>query len=256
MKFKFTAQVLFTSVAVAGMMAYAIEAQAIPSVGTGSGNNSTSVGSGSGGKPTLGVGGGNNRSAPTTTAKGTSFSCVAQNNGNYATVGQRPGGQPIPVVVWTKEGTKYFGEEFSPQVRCDAVTQKINKAVSKNGGSLKNVLLTNGVLNGHTVICALGGSDTACNSNNVLFTLKRENAKRAGAILGQLLQISRGGSGAGAIHETDGQVYVDLGEWEKQTSGMSNAANPETPANPEPAANPEPVKPEPAANPEPANNEL
>ena len=255
MKFKFTAQVLFTSVAVAGMMAYAIEAQAIPTVGTGSGNNSTSVGSGSAGKPTPGISGGSNSSAPTSTAKGTSFSCVAQKGGNYATVGQRPGGQPIPVVVWTKEGTKYFGEEFSPQVRCDAVTQKINKAVSKNGGSLKNVLLTNGVLNGHTVICALGGSDTACNSNNVLFTLKRENAKRAGAILGQLLQISRGGSGAGAIHETDGQVYVDLGEWEKQTSGMSNAANPE-PANNEPAANPEPVKLEPAANPEPANNEL
>ena len=50
-------------------------------------------------------------------------------------------------------------------------------------------------------------------------------------------------------------MYVDLGEWEKQTSGMSNAANPE-PVKPEPAANPEPVKPEPAANPEPANNEL
>ena len=64
MKFKFTAQVLFTSVAVAGMMAYAIEAQAIPTVGTGSGNSSTSVGSGSAGKPTPGISGGSNSSAP------------------------------------------------------------------------------------------------------------------------------------------------------------------------------------------------
>jgi hypothetical protein len=239
MKLKFIAQVLLTSFAFAGMMAYVIKAEAIPTVGTRSGNNSTSAGGGSAVKSTHSVREGSNSSTPASAAKGTSFNCVAQKDGNYVTVGQRPGGQPIPVVVWTKEGSRYFGEEFSPQVRCDVVTQKINTAVSKNGGSLKNILVTNGVLNGHTVICALGGSDTACNSNNVLFTLKPENAKRVGAILGQLLQISRG-AGAGAIHETDDQVYVDLGEWEKQALGTSNAiTNPETPADPEPAVNPE-----------------
>jgi hypothetical protein len=32
---------------------------------------------------------------------GTKFSCVAENNGNVATIGQRPGGQPIPLIIWT-----------------------------------------------------------------------------------------------------------------------------------------------------------
>lgn len=240
MQFKFIAQVLLTSVALSGMMAYTIEAQAVPTLGGGSTSAPTSSGgSGSRTVPT-GSSSGSSSSKPAATAsKGTSFSCIAQKEGSVATVGQRPGGQPVPIIIWTTDSSKYFGEQFTPQTRCNIVTQKLNTAVSNNGGSLKNLLLTNGAINGQTVICALGSSETSCNSNNVLFTLKPDNAQKAGAILGQLLQISRSGSSAGVIRETPGQTYVNLENWEKQALGSGNgdSANPEAAVNPEPPAN-------------------
>ncbi|MFM6011557.1 MAG: COP23 domain-containing protein, partial [Dolichospermum sp.] len=49
---------------------------------------------------------------------GTQFTCVPDGNGNVATVGQRPGGEPIPVIVWTSNSSKYFGQNITPQSRC------------------------------------------------------------------------------------------------------------------------------------------
>ncbi|MUG92095.1 hypothetical protein F7734_06340 [Scytonema sp. UIC 10036] len=141
-------------------------------------------------------------------SENTSFSCIPQSGESMATVGQRPGGQPVPLIAWTPEGSNYFGEKYSPQNRCNVVTQKINAVVSANGGRLKNVKLTNGIVNRQTVICALSPSESGCkqDGSNVLFTLKPENAAKAGAILNQLIQMSQGNSSAGVIRETDGQV--------------------------------------------------
>ena len=141
---------------------------------------------------------------------GTKFSCLSQSNGSVATVGQRPGGQPIPVIIWTPQTSKYFGEKFTPQQRCQTVTKKLGQAVANSGGRLKDVVLMTGRVNKSSVICVISASDTGCNKDNQLFTLKPENAKKADQVLAQIMRISREGSSAGVIRETEGRVQIKL----------------------------------------------
>jgi hypothetical protein len=140
----------------------------------------------------------------------TKFTCISDENGNVATVGQRPGGEPIPVIIWTSDSSKYFGQKVSPQSRCQIVTERFNQAVTNSGGSLKDVVLTSGTLGTRTVICVLSISDTGCDGGNTLFTLNPKNAKRPDQVLAQIAQISRQGSSAGVIRETGGRFRVKL----------------------------------------------
>jgi len=141
---------------------------------------------------------------------GTKFTCISDENGNVATVGQRPGGEPIPVIIWTSDSSKYFGQKVSPQSRCQIVTERFNQAVTNSGGSLKDVVLTSGTVGTKTVICVLSINDTGCDGGNTLFTLNPKNAKRPDQVLAQIAQISRQGSSAGVIRETGGRVRVKL----------------------------------------------
>jgi hypothetical protein len=142
----------------------------------------------------------------------TKFSCVSQDDGNVATVGQRLGGQPIPVIIWTSASSKYFGEQFTPESRCQVVTPKLNEAVAESGGSLKDVVLMSGQLGNRTVVCVVSINDTGCDGNNTLFTLNPKNARKADEILTQMMQIGREGSSAGVIRETKGRVQVRLSD--------------------------------------------
>jgi len=211
MKFNKLSAILASLVAITCTVGLAATAIARPTVGSGNQPNSSNNPGGSVQPPS----GGN-----------TSFHCLPQGAGNFATVGQRPGGQPIPLIVWTPQGSSYFGGPYTPQNRCQIVSQKLNAAVMANGGRLQNLLLTNGPVNGQTVICALSVGQNTCNGNNMLFTLKPENANRAGQILGQLLQVSHGyvQGGSNVIYETgldNSQTFVDLGAWEEATMGGS-----------------------------------
>ena len=142
---------------------------------------------------------------------GTQFICVPQGDGNVATVGQRPGGEPIPIIVWTAAASaKYFGEKFTPQGRCQIVTQRLTDAIVESGGSLKDVVLMNGKVGNYTVICVVSINDTGCDGSNTLFTLNPKNAQKADDVLAQIVQISREGSSAGVIRETRGRVQVRL----------------------------------------------
>jgi len=141
---------------------------------------------------------------------GTKFTCVSDENGIVATVGQRPGGEPIPVIIWTSDSSKYFGQKVSPRSRCQIVTERFNQAVTNSGGSLKDVVLTSGTVGTKTVICVLSINDTGCDGGNTLFTLNPKNAKRPDQVLAQIAQISRQGSSAGVIRETGGRVRVKL----------------------------------------------
>ena len=143
---------------------------------------------------------------------GTQFTCVPDGNGNVATVGQRPGGEPIPVIIWTSDSSKYFGKKVTPQSRCQIVTERFNQAVAESGGSLKDVVLMNGQVASKTVICVVSINDTGCDGSNTLFTFNPKNAKKADQILAQILQISREGSSAGVIRETKGRVQVRLND--------------------------------------------
>lgn len=223
---------LVTSLLLSSTVIFLPEVQARPTVGFGNESsrpstevNLTEVQA----RPTVGFGNNSSHSSteiktgssPTVTG-GTTFSCVPQ-DGNYVTVGQKGGRQPIPLIVWTPQGSSNFGEQFSPQTRCQIVTEKLNAAVTANGGTMKHLLLTNGVVNGKTVICTLSQNQNSCNVDNTLFTLKPENAKRSGEVISQLMQIGRYGSSAGYVEETSGQIYVDLGHWENKVFEATNS---------------------------------
>jgi len=152
---------------------------------------------------------------------GTKFSCVSQSNGKVATVGQRPGGQPIPLIIWTPQGSKYFGDKFTPQKRCQTVTEKLTKAVAASGGKLKDVVLMTGRVNKNSVICVISANDTGCNKDNILFTLKPENAKKADQVLAQIMQISREGGSAGVVQETQGRQQISLEDVLTSTPSLS-----------------------------------
>ena len=201
MKHQLKTAILVATLAISSIVALGSSVQALPPVDNGNNkvNNSNS-------SPVADV-------DPSEEANtGTQFTCVSQGDGNVATVGQRPGGEPIPVIIWTSASLKYFGEKSTPQSRCQIVTPKLNAAVAESGGSLKDVVLMNGRVNNNTVICVVSANDTGCNGRNTLFTLKPENAKKADQILAQIIQISRKGSSAGVIRETQGRVKVRLSD--------------------------------------------
>ncbi|MDD1475007.1 COP23 domain-containing protein, partial [Dolichospermum sp. ST_sed4] len=115
-----------------------------------------------------------------------------------------------PLIIWTAASSKYFGEKFTPQGRCQIVTQRLTDAIVESGGSLKDVVLMNGKVGNKTVICVVSINDTGCDGSNTLFTLNPKNAEKADDVLAQIVQISREGSSAGVIRETRGRVQVRL----------------------------------------------
>lgn len=161
---------------------------------------------------------------------GTKFSCVPQDNGNVATVGQRPGGQPIPIIIWTSQTSKYFGDKYTSQGRCKIVTNKLTRAVTNSNRKLKDVVLMTGRINKSTVICIVSANETGCDGGNTLFTLKPENAKKADQILAQIMRISREGSGAGVIRETSARLQVKLEDVLTNNRNLSIVQGAEKPA--------------------------
>jgi len=129
---------------------------------------------------------------------------------NLTTVA-RLGESSAPLFSWQ---THEFGPEYTPQKRCEIVSAKLDAAVQENGGSFDGLRLTNGPVNHRVVICILKPGETDCNPDNLLFTLKHENERNAGHIIGQLLNIN--GPAGETINEDSGeQVVVDLGKWAK-----------------------------------------
>ena len=201
MKHQLKTAILVATLAISSIVALGSSVQALPPLDNGNNevNNSNS-------SPVADV-------DPSEEANtGTQFTCVSQGDGNVATVGQRPGGEPIPVIIWTSASSKHFGEKFTPQSRCQIVTPKLNAAVAESGGSLKDVVLMSGRVRNKTVICVVSVNDTGCDGNNTLFTLNPDNAKKPEEILTQMMQISREGSSAGVIRETKGRVQVTLSD--------------------------------------------
>jgi hypothetical protein len=213
MKFQLAAPILVATLALSSTLGLTSTVQANPPVDNSASENA----------PPVDNSASDSSEVSDSEVNGTKFSCVAENNGNVATIGQRPGGQPIPLIIWTKKASDAFGGKYSPQKRCDIVTPKLNKAVADSGGSLKDVVLMTGKVNSSTVICVVSMTDDGCHKNNILLTLKPENAKKAEEILAQIVRISREGSSASAIQETsEKRVQVNLGDWAKSNMGSAN----------------------------------
>lgn len=190
MKPKFTAQVIATTLALSSIVVF--KAQAAP--------------------PTVAfaptVAPAPATPAPTAPAapQGVTISCEGRN-----TV-VRKGLRQAVLITWN---TNYFGPQYTPEQRCQIVSNKLQNVATANGGTLKGLNLRSGPVNGQVVICALTGSQIQCDASNMLFTLKPENARQPGAVIQQIITFSQ--TGSGTINEDSGEeVTVDLGIWEER----------------------------------------
>ncbi len=147
-------------------------------------------------------------SKPKPSADKTIFQCVPF-KGSYATIARRGDRVTPPMIEWTST----IGAEWTPQKRCQEVSQRLTKAVAATGGKLRNLQLTYGSVKGQRVICYVDSSTTvnACNERNLLFTLRKEDMGKEREILQQIVQFSLTGTG-NAIQQSEGQDYALLGD--------------------------------------------
>jgi hypothetical protein len=135
-----------------------------------------------------------------------------------------------PVITWA---TNYFGDQYSPEARCQMVSSKLHNAVMANGGTFAGMRFESGVVTGQLVVCALGTGQSQCNSGNMLFTLKPENRPRVRQILEELTSFSAGASNA--IVEDSGEgVKVDISDLDRELETSEPASAPQSPSQPAP----------------------
>ena len=130
--------------------------------------------------------------------------------------------QQAVMMTWT---TNYFGQQFTNAKRCQIVSERLQKAANQNGGTFKGLELASGTVNGQTVICALPSSDKKCDGNNMLFTLKPENAEDPEAVIQQVVSFAADGSGS--VEESTrsrSKVDLSLGNWEQKAFKNKPAA--------------------------------
>ena len=135
----------------------------------------------------------------------TTFRCQQTGKG-FATIAQRGDRTTPPLIIWKST----LGGQYNPQQRCHLVSQKLTQTVIRNGGKLRNLQLMAGPVKHQVVICVVNTS-SACNSSNMLFTLRPENAKRTDEVLASLNNFSIKGSGA-PVPESNGLDPLPLEE--------------------------------------------
>jgi hypothetical protein len=126
----------------------------------------------------------------------------------------RKGERQASLIDWK---TSHFGSEYTPDKRCQIVSERLQSATETNGGTLKGLQLSSGNLKGQAVICILQNGENNCNQKNLLFTLKPENAKRSRVIINKILTFAKDGS---TTIDESGKIGTksdaDLGSWERQ----------------------------------------
>jgi hypothetical protein len=96
-------------------------------------------------------------------ASATSFAC-GKSEGKPATVARTKKGD-VPIVKWSSDNMSSSG--YPPQVRCQQVSARFQTLYKS--GQLKYI--TAGTVNKIPVVCATKEQNSACNSQNLLFTL-------------------------------------------------------------------------------------
>jgi parallel beta-helix repeat protein len=132
------------------------------------------------------------------------FECVQQEKG-YATVVKRndPSILPRNMILWTRT----VGEDWTPEKRCQEVTNNLNKIVANNNGQIDNLAFT--VNRG--LVCLASTSSLGCNDQNRLFTLSQTNAQKPQEIIAQLSASIGSASGSSSpVLESNGNPYALL----------------------------------------------
>ncbi|NEP77658.1 MAG: hypothetical protein F6K39_05425 [Okeania sp. SIO3B3] len=105
-------------------------------------------------------------SQPSFAQKGkTVFFCGKSSTGTPTTYGRTASGKRIPIISWQKP----WSNEFTPEKRCQIVSQKFQKAEEE--GVLN--YFTSGVASNSNVVCATRRYGGPCDM--VLFTLRKED---------------------------------------------------------------------------------
>ncbi len=148
-----------------------------------------------------------------TTAAGSGLKVSCQ---DLKTVVQK-GDREAVMVTWNYDG---FGKDFTPSKRCQMVSERLQQAANLNGGTFKDLQLASGTVNSQAVICALQSNDKKCNRQNLLFTLKPENARNPEAIIQKIFSFAQDGSSSldesASRNTRKSQIDLNLGTWEQK----------------------------------------
>ncbi len=134
---------------------------------------------------------------------------------NLTTVVQK-GDRQATMLTWNYDG---FGKDFTPEKRCQIVSERLQKVADNNGGTFKDLQLASGTMNSQVVICALQTNSNKCNRQNILFTLKPENARNPEAVVQKIFGFAQDGSSSineSASNRTT-KLDTNLGSWEQKT---------------------------------------
>ncbi|MGB3511901.1 MAG: COP23 domain-containing protein [Microcoleaceae cyanobacterium] len=112
-----------------------------------------------------------------------------------------------PLVQWTQTGSLEFGEQYTPVVRCQAVTDRFNQHFLRGEGSGYLPPMSEGVFNGMAVVCAAKAG--GCNSSNLLWTLRSNNRGTNGKIIMNLVSSLKGNASAQLIIESNNSENVE-----------------------------------------------
>lgn len=110
------------------------------------------------------------------------------------------------LIQWTDEGAQEFGQQFTARSRCRAVTTKFNQHFLRQSTQPTLPSLSEGMVNGMPVICA--ATESECNPNNILWTLRQGNQGSNGRIIAQLLSALKGEAGSGLILESEDDLDI------------------------------------------------
>jgi hypothetical protein len=139
----------------------------------------------------------------------TVFQCQQQGD-QWATMARRDNlVSKNPLFTWK---TVEFGDDWTPEKRCNHVANKLTTLVAANGGKLGNLTLTYGKLDtGYTVICVINSQEKTCNQNNMLFTLNEKNSQNPGQVLLKITNFADGKEEGVTIDENGQPQYISLG---------------------------------------------
>jgi hypothetical protein len=153
----------------------------------------------------------NNNSQQVITASASTLKVICQDTKTIVQKGDRQ----ATMVTWNYDG---FGKEFTPEKRCQMVSERLQQAANLNGGTFKDLELASGTVNSQPVICALQSSTKKCNRQNLLFTLKPENARNPDAVIQKIFGFAQDGSSSLNESASSHRPAVDknLGNWEQK----------------------------------------
>lgn len=127
----------------------------------------------------------------------------------------KKGDRQATMVSWNYTG---FGKEFSPEKRCQMVSERLQQVADQNGGTFKDLQLASGTINSQPVICALQSNAKKCTPQNLLFTLKPENARNPEAVIQKIFTFAQ--DGTGTLNESAStrplKADLNLGNWEQK----------------------------------------